>query len=169
MNKYPNDDFIIAGDFNLSCIDWSSTNPIVLKKSSIDAQRCADNLLRNTAYLGLRQHNHFVNASNNTLDLVFSSVSLIVTKSQASLVQEDISHTTLDITAADICIKYIKPPSRSRYLFRKGDYRSINRYLSDCDWSFLESNCLDNCIDIFYSILKSSISNNIPQKFIQQS
>ncbi|VVC98022.1 unnamed protein product [Leptidea sinapis] len=51
FNPHPDDHFILAGDFNLPCIDWKQGHPILLKKGSI-IQNTATELLNLTAFLG---------------------------------------------------------------------------------------------------------------------
>lgn len=57
VSNHPNDDILIAGDFNLSCVDWSSEVPTFLKKGSSDKQEAAQKLITSATFLGLSQYN----------------------------------------------------------------------------------------------------------------
>lgn len=68
VREYPDDYYIVSGDFNLPCLRWDSDDPICIKKGSVEVQNSATNLLNVMQYLGFEQYNNFTNCSNNTQD-----------------------------------------------------------------------------------------------------
>lgn len=165
-NDYPNDHFIITGDFNLPCINWNFTNPVVLKKGSVEIQNTATNLITQSSFLGLSQLNCMSNKNNNILDLVFSDSSILVNKSDSSLVKEDLYHPALIIKATDILIPSVKNQSRIKYNFNRADYGSINDFLEKQNWSFImDTNNIniEEIINRFYIIINNSIESFVPQ------
>ncbi|VVC99699.1 unnamed protein product, partial [Leptidea sinapis] len=169
FNSHPDDHFILAGDFNLPCIDWKQGHPIVLKKGSIVIQNTATELLNLTAFLGLIQDNFFFNTHNNLLDLIYSNTSLIINKSKSPSVKEDIFHPAIDICVIDNVLPSIKRTNTKRYLYNKVDYNAVNYFFSNYDWTSLECLPLHDAIDKFYSILYESISQFVPHKTVSHT
>lgn len=162
--KYPDDLFLVAGDFNLPCIDWTTGEPKIIKKGCIDVQSAASDLLSLFSYLGLSQYNTIKNASNNTLDLIFSAFPIDVTKSDFTVVPEDLYHPALHVTGTDIFIPLIKPQIRMKYLFKRANYTKLNELLLEQDWSFItNSNNLDDVTNEFYYIVNSLINRYVPK------
>lgn len=52
-NNCPNDHFIIAGDFNLPCIDWNSVEPVILKRGLLKFKTLLQIYLLNFHFLVL--------------------------------------------------------------------------------------------------------------------
>lgn len=169
FDSQPDDYYIVAGDYNMPCIDWKNKNPIVLKKGSVEAQNSALDFINLTSYLDLSQYNFFHNAYDNLLDLVFSNTPLSIEKSDFPLVNEDSCHPAIDIYLTDVTVPTIKPSIRKKYLFRKADYLNLNTNFSCYDWSFLSTQTLQDAIDNFYISLKTAISEFVPQKTVSRS
>lgn len=164
IDSHPHDHYMVLGDFNLPCVDWSSGDPIILKKGAIETQNLASNLIAETSLHGLSQYNTHTNKCNNTLDLVFSESPVTILKSTHPLVNEDTFHPPLSILATDILIPPFKSKSRIKYQFKRGDFATINESLSHLDWSFIvKYENIEDVIDNFYFILRNLIMNYIPQ------
>lgn len=165
METYPNDNFFLIGDFNLPFITWNDSKPIFLRKGSIEVQDAGIELIETLQFLGLTQYNYLKNFAGNTLDLVFSNLPLIVSRSSVPLVKEDKAHPPFSIDILDLKLRPLKEASDPRRNFRKADYESINNFLVDIDWSaVLQNKSLDEAVAEFYSILNNCIDIYIPLK-----
>lgn len=152
---------VICGDFN--CPMFNSAN------NSNDRKYLLLKNFMNT--LGLSQFNNAVNSSNRLLDLVFSNLScpVFVTRSDISLVSEDIYHPTLNIQL-ELDIPRLPDPinfpsnSNLRYNFRKANFPALYGELSYVDWSFIESCTNVNlAISFFYTTMFSIIDKHVPK------
>lgn len=169
IETYPNDYFILGGDFNLPCLDWTANPLKVLKKCSVEVQEASYELINIMAYFNFTQYNFIKNVSNNILDLFFSNVLIEVTKPNFSLVTEDNYHPPLEIRLCDIMVPHIKRNFKTKMLFYKCDYNVLNEYLLKQDWSFISSAInIQNIIEIFYQTLNSAISIHVPCKVINK-
>lgn len=164
-NTHPNDHFIIAGDFNLPCIDWTLSEPIVLRRGSVDIQSSASHLIDQISYMGFAQFNDTLNRNKNILDLIISDSSVSVNRSNFHLVMEDTHHPSLTITASDFLIPPLKAQPRIKYIFGRADYNAMNESLNDQNWTFLTDNDIniETVIDRFYYILNSCIQTHVPK------
>ncbi|CAK1580182.1 unnamed protein product [Parnassius mnemosyne] len=163
-DKYPNDYIIVSGDFNLPCIDWSSGDPVIRRKGSVEVQTAASDLISCCSFIGLSQYNTLLNSSKNTLDLIFSSFPIKVQKSEFVLVIEDVYHPALYISATDILVPSRRPSLRTKYQFKRADYRSMNDLLLKQDWAFItRETSLDRVTDKFYSIINELIEKFVPK------
>lgn len=166
----PNDYFMILGDFNLYNIKWNeSLDPEHLKKGTSEFQTAGTNLINLTNMLGLSQFSNYLNASGNTLDLVFSNFHVVVNKCLNPLVTEDSNHVTLDIDASDIKVKPLAKVPHMKYLFRKANYVEINEAFTSLDWSILNQGTVDDAVSIFYDKVNSIISKYVPQATVNGS
>lgn len=164
LDKHPNDNIILAGDFNLPCIQWSSGDAVLLKKGSIEFQQCASLLINQTSYAGLNQYNTMVNSHLNTLDLVFANFSLGIKKSDSPLVKEDTFHPTIIMDATDILIPPLKTASYNKLLFMKADYLAINNHFLSTDWQSLLLSCnVEDAINNLYTTFNNAIEKHVPQ------
>lgn len=92
-----------------------------------------------------------------------------MSKSNESLVKEDVFHTVLEISAVDITTPRIKSPSRKKYLFRQADYQNLNIFFANYDWSFLKNLNLQKAVEMFYVVLRIGIDKFVPQKTISSN
>lgn len=159
-----NDLILLAGDFNLPCIDWSSGEPLVVKQGSVELQDCSTEFLNFTSYIGLNQCNMIKNHHHSTLDLIFSNFSLELQRSDCPTVSEDKYHPSLILNTVDIFISPFKPKSRTQYNFRKANFDEINNTFMKMDWSFIsEIEDLELVITKFYTILREIIDEFVPK------
>ncbi|CAK1604625.1 unnamed protein product [Parnassius mnemosyne] len=163
ITQYPNDHFIVAGDFNLANISWSSSGPVMLKQGPVELQNAAVKLIDLCNLSGLNQHNIISNYSGNVLDLVFSNINIDVTRSQIYLVSEDKYHPSLLLDASDLSIPCLKNKPRSKLNFYRADYDKINKTFSEVNWStLLIGNSIDVVVQNFYSQLNLIIDKLVP-------
>lgn len=162
---HSNDHFIISGDFNLPCVDWRNSEPIILKKGSVELQVAASNLITQFTFMGMVQYNNLLNKSSNTLDLVFADSHITIEKSIDSLVKADSFHPPFSIIASEFLTPLLKPQDRIKYIFRRADFKSINESLFELEWTFITdvSNDIEDVMTTFYSILNTLIQAHVPQ------
>lgn len=170
LNKNPHDNVILVGDFNLSCIQWLSGEPVILKKGSVELQNSGSSLINQTSYAGLNQYNTLVNSHGNTLDLVFANFSLELQRLNNPLVKEDAHHPSFVINAIDLLTPPLKKAPHKKLLFRKADYSAINKYFVSRDWQKLLLPCdVKEAVDNLYSILEEAIEQYVPHVFTSSS
>lgn len=169
VSQAPDDYYMLAGDFNLPCIQWNDTGAVYLRKGSIELQNASQNFINACNFIGLHQYNLFTNSSGNTLDLVFTNFYIDVGKCTTPLVPEDTHHITLSIDASDITVAPLVKTPRKKYLYRKANYSEINTALSDIDWSDLHSGTVDDCVFKFYNKINSIINKFIPLAVVDGS
>lgn len=73
--------YLFVGDFNLANLKWSRNGPFYLKRGPIEVQNIAHSFYEGLVFLGLTQYNTLTNHAGNTLDLAFSNLPLVVTRS----------------------------------------------------------------------------------------
>lgn len=157
--------FLVAGDFNLPCIKWTKDGPLHMRQGSVEIQEAAYRLTDELNLLGLQQHNTTLNASGNTLDLVYSNFSLDIHRSIAPLLKEDVYHPTLDISVSDIFAIPLTEAKIRKYCFRKGDYDSICSYLDSINWEeTFQGQAVDEDVALFYDIVNKTIAKFVPLK-----
>lgn len=170
VDKHPNDYLMVAGDFNLPCIDWSTGDPVFLRKGSVALQNSALFLINELSLLGLTQYNYLKNSHDNTLDLIFSNFSMELTKADLPAVKEDAYHPAVSINATDILIPEFKPMKRRKYQFQKADYTSLNDHFLNVDWSFIGFMTeTEEVVDKFYSLLNEAVDCHVPTTIITNS
>lgn len=109
IDKFPSDNFILTGDFNLTGVEWSvNYGGYKIHRSCPNyISEAAVNFLDEMSFLNLNQHNFIRNKKDNILDLCFSNnlISSII-HCQYPMVNEDCHHPSLEITLVDL---YIEP------------------------------------------------------------
>lgn len=163
MSSAPNDHFMVAGDFNLPCVQWNDKGPVYIKKGSVELQHSALDFVHNCYFLGLQQSNFFNNSSGNTLDLIFCNFNVNISKCLTPLVREDIFHITLHIDACDITVAPLIKPLSKKIQFRRACYTDINEIFSVMDWSDLYLGTVEEAVSNFYNKVNDVILKHIPQ------
>jgi predicted nucleotidyltransferase len=94
-----------------------------------------------------------------------------VRHSNDPLVPEDTYHPALEIDLPyTVLTPGIKLNQKQTLAFRRGDYASINNYLSSVNWSqCLSTPHIDDAVERFYNILNKSIELHIPKKATKNS
>lgn len=91
--REPNANFVIVGDFNLSCIEWSYTTNrcIALRHEG----RMANELLNTLTLTNLSQVNPITNNYNRILDLTLTNINDIRVSRTRGIVNEDPYHSAI--------------------------------------------------------------------------
>lgn len=153
----------VIGDYNCPSIKWSTSNSTDLNPYG-STSRVGNDLIDVISLLNLKQFNPFANDSGNILDLALTNVDMDKIKIRLNdfpLVDMDVAHPTFEFTF-DCCNPYLKTQFKPKPNFWKGDYDSINLALVNQDWSFLDTDPLNEVIHRFYSIINSLINTHIP-------
>jgi Reverse transcriptase (RNA-dependent DNA polymerase) len=168
--KYPNDVFILTGDFNISYANW-------LPRAGSD---CIDNeLLINhnndslamlladfISFTNVKQFNNIHNHNNRILDLILSNSPCILKCCDYPLTRVDLNHPALvfDLPISS-SMSFINPSlSNFNFNFHLCNFSSLNEAISSHDWSCLNDMNTEDSISYFYSILYSLFENLIPKK-----
>jgi hypothetical protein len=161
--KNPICNYLLLGDYNLSCISWSSVLGFGLKnQGKTDFQNAAIAFVDELQYLGLTQHNFIMNSCHNVLDLCFSNLPLSVKQCQP-ISKLDLYHPSFNIDILDLYNKPLKNNRSLRFNFYKCDYSKINMYLKEIDWeNLLNIGDINKAIDIFYNRLNECFSLFVP-------
>lgn len=133
---YPNDKFLLVGDFNIRVAKWVS-NPHS-SESNLYLENPHDNILTSQLFAFLcfndwSQYNHVNNMNDRQLDLVISDLKCIVQRVAPLSLPEDGHHPSLYI---DVIIDYTSslcPATRIVRRFHAANYDEINRELSNID------------------------------------
>lgn len=144
--------FLITGDFNLSCITWSSHIGNSAVPVCYDG-RISEALIDTMQYTNLFQFNLVLNYYNRILDLVMSNLdyhNLTVELGEA-LSKVDKNHPPLSISLNLECVKMQPAHFYNGVNFRKLDYARMSQLIDSVDWEALLSNPdVDGCVDVFY-------------------
>lgn len=169
--KFPNDIYLLLGDFNQPNLQWNETGMTTTNQSTSVGHDLAPAItfVYDLVFLGMQQFNLVENCLQRMLDLCFCNLLLCVTKNSNPLVDEDRYHPSLNIEIVDLYVTHLKENSQTFYNFRKGSYDEINCFLKQHDWSaLLNTGSVDDALTYFYSILNESIRLFVPQ-YIKKS
>lgn len=136
MHLFPEDIFIICGDYNLPEISWSCDDD-GLTYSYTSSTR-APFITETFAANGFYQANNVLNLNNITLDLIFcTDKHLVVENSNEPLVPIDKHHPALNISLPVNTQFPSCDTSHSYFNFKKANYNSIRLFLSSFDLSLI--------------------------------
>jgi len=169
INTYPNDKFIICGDYNIPETKWDNDDYGIVYSYSFPAR--APCIPESFTTNGFFQKNNIYNSTNSILDLVFcNDKALIVEKSLDPLIPIDKYHPALSILLPfSLPVPSCKQSSRF-YNFHIGDYGNIRSFVSTFNWSStLSQYDLDSAVNVLYDALHKSILDHIPQVSFNES
>ncbi|CAB0006769.1 unnamed protein product, partial [Nesidiocoris tenuis] len=157
--EHPDFRIVIIGDFNLPGIcpeSWNDDDriPIQNEKSRL--------LFTSLRLFNLRQYNYLQNQSGNVLDLCLSSIEMKVMPA-IPIVPADPSHPPLEGTLVLSRSSTHHPTQQLEFNFKKGDYQSLESYLSTIDWTECTSLPLDGAVARFYEIVHHAIGLYVPR------
>lgn len=160
-------DFIITGDFNLPHFSFSNDKDGILFYNN--DQPCnmtgqANILMNYFNEFNLYQHNSVRNATENTLDLIFSNLSgLSVRLALDPLIDCDKYHPALEVVLSKSFHAHFDRISTVKRNFKRADYARINEYLSEIPWDVkLEDRCIEDAVNFFYGHLDYVIFSFVP-------
>lgn len=161
--KEPYARFILLGDFNLPSIDWfpNGDHQIALRSEG----RFATELINMLITCNITQKNSIKNERGRVLDLIISNVGISVKRRNMNkiIVNEDKDHPSLDLELDRSDIKLLTSIKTSKLNFFNANYDCINNELRSIDWhDTLQSNDINESVDIFYNTLYEIINNHTP-------
>lgn len=172
ISKHKNNDFILIGDFNLSGTEWGKINAdsahvVPLNIPDLRSQCFCDCITMNN----FKQFNQITNSNEKILDLVLcNSCSMSVGRSGFPLVPEDAHHPSLEIHVNLTVTRGLVSGPYTKILFSDANYDLINVLIDQYDWNtILQSENVNDNVNVFYNILRSIIDSNIPKKQINKS
>lgn len=159
---------LIMGDFNLSCIVWTSTKCGKLVPSELSPQNyCCTLLYDFLALHNINQFNLVYNKDNNILDLVLCSIDSIKVSGIEHMSKIDTYHPPLlielDLVSMSSVLTKLEVP---RYNFRSANYTALNADLNAVNWNSVIGNEQDVniMVDKFYTTLNNLIDIHVPKK-----
>lgn len=162
LDKNPSCHCLLVGDFNLPIIKWEADG-YTIQQGSTELQTCAANLLDQLHFLGFLQYNFISNSKNNILDLCFSNLPLNIIQPAQPLTKIDIYHPPLIIDILDLKYNTFKEKNNARYMFHRGNYEELNKYLSNIDWqSIFTLESIEDDVSAFYETLQECCDLFIP-------
>lgn len=164
------DNFLIAGDFNLPLINWSISNDNIMKITNSHQSEIISKISDTLSFNELSQYCTFPNNNHKFLDLVFSSFPVIVSHTSQHLIPECKYHKSIIIDISTEIDLPMVNNKRTINLFKKANYENINNALNNIDWDAEFSNLTtDIAINRFYDILDKIIHYNVPSKKVQDN
>lgn len=164
-NKFSNHKFLIYGDFNLPHIRWIHEDGTLVPSN---VNQTAESLIDTMYFLELQQINQIHNASGKLLDLIFADDfdKTAVTRSSVSILPIDPHHPATETTLnLQFINKLVSHNATTVYQFRHADYISLNRYLSNTDWSFICcTESVESVVCQFYDILYDAVHQCVPRE-----
>lgn len=156
--EYPNDIFLIIGDYNMPNVSWNST--FQLRSTDI----CSSTLLSCLSFSNLKQYNAISNTHGRILDLVLCNTTVIVSAADSPLVIEDAHHKSIIVELNIPLPAAILKPQIVK-LFNKVNYVVVNDALRNTDWSsVVNAQDVDTAVHHFYEIIDSLIDDLVPTK-----
>jgi hypothetical protein len=165
MVQYPEDTFLLIGDFNVSYALWSITSRSYLSLRANNDPKAT--LLSDFMCLSnLKQYNSCFNASGRILDLVLSNKDCHVSVCPSPLTSEDVHHKAIVVTFTLPHILYLIPKETFKYIFHAADFESLGKSLASIDWKVLHSMNTESAVEHFYLILFKLIEAFVPKRKI---
>lgn len=158
--RHPYANFIILGDFNLSCIKWipNGNHCIPIRPEG----GIANELINTLDATNLNQHNSVINQYAGILDLVISNVNTKV-GGTTGLVKIDPYHPPLQIELNQSCISFLESKKTIKYNFFKANYNAIKDEINNIDWNAeLKDDDVEIMSDNFYRIINDLIKIYTP-------
>lgn len=165
-NKFPDYNFIIAGDFNIPKISWSN-NPVKFKVIDYVPPlkiNCAKLLCDTFSSMDISQIFPLHKIKNYSLDLFFAPTQLVSLEDLDEPLLRCDSHHVPCYFKIDIPVFEVGDTSVHRN-FYKADFISINKTLMETNWDdVLDSVDINVNVDKFYHILHGVIDSHVPIK-----
>ncbi|XP_045783684.1 uncharacterized protein LOC123879834 [Maniola jurtina] len=169
----PTDVYLVVGDFNIRNAEWEPNpddlNNYVILNPGVD--QLTTQLSSFLCFTGWSQFNCISNMNNRFLDLVISSSTCSVSRSEPLSLPEDNHHPALNV---NINVNYLqpslRPPPRLVRRFHTADYSSINIELAKTDWdACFSGKSVEEAVTEFYTIVNLIIDKFIPSRLVINS
>lgn len=165
-DNYPENLFVIVGDFNLPSIVWHRSDDGNLEPSEGSDLRSRE-FLDTYRYCNLLQFNHITNENDKVLDLVFSNFPCIhdVQSCSDSLVGLDRHHPAIEFLVNRALPRELRDDPTLIYFFNRADYAAINAELLNINWpdKFANRN-IDDAVCVFYNVIYGLINVYVPHQ-----
>ena len=166
-SKFKKANYIIGGDFNLTCINWHngclSTTP---DRGTNDKSQC-EQFLNFTNEFGLSQHSLEVTReiSNKTLDLLLTNIPGLV---QECTSKPGMSDHSLVLATLKLKPSKIKRPQRKINLYHKADWKEIKKDLTNATAKYFDR-CPNNMTveenaTFIETAIRTAIEKFVPNK-----
>ena len=150
---------LLLGDFNVPGIDWKDKD---LKRGATRIDELMLDVM-NDCFLHqhVKEDTRFMNEQSSTLDLVFTKEERDVRNVE---LQPPLAGSDHAIVMGDFVTEWkSRVIQKSRRLFHKGDYKSINDGLVSIDWDVeFESKSVETCMGFLGSKLEALVDEHIP-------
>lgn len=161
LAREPDSDFLIIGDFNLSCINWINMGNHCI--ASDTEGNNATNLIDTFMLTGIDQRNYLLNKYGKILDLVISNFNVHIKNASEIICKEDDYHPSLSIRLEFNRIQFMKPIKTWKRNFTKANFEIINDRLSIINWNKeLDHENINTAVEKFYYIVNNVINNHVP-------
>lgn len=169
---FPDDEFLVIGDFNISDAAWVQSDPAsqALKLDNPNFNCLTMQLAAFMHFCNWQQFNYIPNKNGRQLDLVLSNCKCEVNLADP-LVPIDTHHPVFYVTIDTVSIeRHLTPARRIVRRFYAADYEKINSNLNEVDWeSHLSNKDIETAVDCFYTIVNKIINDLVPSKSISNS
>lgn len=153
--------YILLGDFNFSCINWSPLNDHYIP--IYNEGGLANGLINTFTATNLKQYNPIKNKFNRILDLIVSNFKVHVTRAK-NIAEEDDYHPALNFKFDKSDLKFIKQKSTIKPNFFKTNYEHLSNELANIDWyGLLNHSNVETAIESFYNLIIPLLTKHTPK------
>lgn len=171
-DTYMSEKHYIVGDFNKSCIEWSSIPGGRHLRPTKFQGEIPETMIRNFCFSNLSQFNNVRNHQDKLLDLLLSNAddsSVIVDRDPNPLfLPVDDYHPPLSITIKIDSLTLMREIPIEKLNYYKANYGEINERLAGYDWGFLLAGNVNEITNKFYIAIRSAIKDMLPKKVIKK-
>lgn len=149
-SAYPEWSVVIVGDFNVPLYYTEANN-----------NHKAELIANFSKFLNINQVNEVVNNHGRLLDLVFVNFDCTVSRSECSLVSEDVYHPALAVTfniATNRSDNFDYSNSCVKYNFKRANFPLMYDMILSHDWNYLNIGDIDKACGLFYKDINHIIS-----------
>ena len=162
--EYPNNIFLICGDFNRPAVEWDKSDYGLESATNIGPQ--ARTLIDCYEIHDFRQVNPFPNGRGVFLDLFFTQMENIrVSLADECLTNNSIHHPAFCLELnINVHVRTLHT-SEVTFDFSRGNYDALNNFFNDIDWDMiLYSKSIDFAVQEFYNVLYAGMKLFVPTK-----
>lgn len=171
LNDFPDDKFLLVGDFNTPDYHTVSLNSLNISTNVSNPSRKCTLINELIALCNLTQCNHVTNTNGRLLDLVLSGFDGVTVGESFCLSRLDKHHPAIVIEIPVFKVsKYLKRCNAKILNFSKCDVERTRSELGSINWhEVLACSNVDICVDIFYNKLFDIINRHTPLTSLRHS
>lgn len=162
MLRFPDDSFLLLGDFNIPYALWSLTESSYLTLNTNNDPK-AIALSDFMCLSNLKQFNNCSNANGRILDLVLSNCDCRVTVA-SPLTKEDPHHKPIEFLLSLPHSVHLEANVQLKYMFHAADYDGLRTDLANINWQMLNGMDTETAVAYFYSIIHKLIEVYVPKR-----